>query len=104
MLLVACFVLAGLSWEYVDTPFRRRVVLPDRSRLFALTGVSLATLLGVGLVIPQFDGLPYRFSSAALRYADGETDMEQPHEVTLASALREDFIDLAPGNDSSSIE
>jgi len=44
LLLLASFVLAILSWKFIETPFRKRWVFPKRSQIFWLAGLSTAFL------------------------------------------------------------
>ncbi len=56
---LASFLLAVLSWRYVETPFRRNQLVSRRSLLLSAAG-GLALLLLAGLGIDRFDGLPGR--------------------------------------------
>ena len=58
LMLGACalaFVLACLSWRYVERPFRRMHALPHR-RLFGTAALAMAVLGGLGLAGKQTDG------------------------------------------------
>ena len=67
------FSLAVLSWRFVERPFRSRRSFISIFRLAAITTGALASMQIAVLVL---DGLPFRFPTAALRFADylGATD------------------------------
>lgn len=69
VLILLSFVLATLSWRFVELPFRKGVFSRKRSALFAITGgTSLAiALLGSGILL--LHGLPGRFSPDARQVA-----------------------------------
>jgi peptidoglycan/LPS O-acetylase OafA/YrhL len=82
-LLGASFILAMLSWQWIEKPFRQRQILQERRHIFAFAAVSLMTLLAPGLAVGLFNGFPSRLPDAVTIYADaryhktwiGETDM-----------------------------
>lgn len=55
----ASFVLAYLSYRYVETPFRRPRQPVSRRQLFAGTGVVLAGLCALGLIGTSTDGMRF---------------------------------------------
>jgi len=61
-IILASFVFATLSWKYIEQPFRGKgLLLPDRRRLFALSGVVMLVASGIGGVIHLRGGMPRRF-------------------------------------------
>ena len=60
--ILASFVLATLSWRYVEGPFRKKTPRLTRARIFSLSGaaVALTVVLSVGIV--WRDGFPGRLS------------------------------------------
>ncbi len=62
------FVLAALSWRYVEQPFRRRPtpVLAARARIFGAAAALGATLIAVGAAFSLQEGFPDRLTA---RYA-----------------------------------
>lgn len=67
--LAVSFIVATLSWRYVETPFRKRKVFPGRRFLFAFAGCTLAMFLALGVWVYSTGGMPGRLSPAAYRYA-----------------------------------
>jgi peptidoglycan/LPS O-acetylase OafA/YrhL len=59
--IILTFMLAWLSWRYVERPFRDRRHMPSRRMLTLLGGGSVAVLALAGLVI-LFAGFPGRIS------------------------------------------
>ena len=92
LLLVISVALALLSWKYVETPFRKRIVLKSRSQIFAFAGVTGGMLLIAGLSIYGLHGARFRIPSSAMQYANGSTDRAFQNEVSLKQALAGDFI------------
>ena len=96
-LLVLSFVLAVLSWKFIETPIRTRRVLQRRRKIFTfgLAAPACCALLGAMLVLNR--GVPSRFPAAVLKYdvaaADeaGRPDSTVTWNSSLDSALRGDF-------------
>ncbi|MBE2286399.1 MAG: acyltransferase [Prosthecobacter sp.] len=57
--ILSSFLLAVLSWRFVETPFRRHLLSGQRSLLLAAGAAALVLLL-TGLGIFHFNGLPWR--------------------------------------------
>jgi len=70
-LLLACFALAGLSWRFIEQPFRRgRLLAPQR--FFALCGLTAALLLAAGTALLRQEGFPSRISSTFAKAQNAE--------------------------------
>jgi peptidoglycan/LPS O-acetylase OafA/YrhL len=93
-LLAASIVLAILSWRYVETPIHKRRILLKRPQLFGLAGASMATMLGLGLLIRSHDGFPSRFPPEALRYADSWNHRAFMNVISLERAMAGQFVEL----------
>ncbi|HEX4342646.1 MAG TPA: acyltransferase family protein [Verrucomicrobiae bacterium] len=63
------FILATLSWRYVEMPFRRRKIFPQRSFLFAFAGGTTAVFFALGFWVYSSGGMPARLSPTKSRYA-----------------------------------
>lgn len=96
-MLAVSFALAIISWKYVETPFRKRRVLPQRSRIFGFAGVSFATLLILGLAVSCGEGLPARFSDKALSYANSRNHYAFRNATSLEQARAGHFVELGMG-------
>jgi peptidoglycan/LPS O-acetylase OafA/YrhL len=94
VLLAAGSGLAWLSWRYVEVPIHKRRVLLRRWQVFGLAGVSMATLLGLGVMAYRLDGFPARFPPNALHYADGWKDRAFLNVITLEQAQSGQFVEL----------
>jgi len=69
MIVLVSFLLAYLSWRFVERPFRSRPLRIERRPLFALSAATvLALLLSSGVVL-RASGFPARFPSAAVEVA-----------------------------------
>ncbi|NBV22704.1 MAG: acyltransferase [Proteobacteria bacterium] len=86
-LLVASIGLALLSWKFVETPFRRRLVIRQRSGVFVFAGVSLGLLVVGGWLIVHNSGFPARIAPVILRYVDYGTHRAFLNDISLDQAL-----------------
>jgi len=78
----ACFLLAILSWKFVESPFR---VHRDRRRfsrrsIFAAAAVGSFALAMVGAVLWMTHGLPTRLSTQVLDLYAGKNDYWKRHD------------------------
>ena len=92
LLLVTSFLLAVISWRYIETPFRSRRLLPQR-RLVRASVLTLATLLLVGFLLHLYEGIPSRYSPELQLYASGRTDhnlgQAETHNLDVNVLLRD---------------
>jgi peptidoglycan/LPS O-acetylase OafA/YrhL len=93
IILTASFGLAIFSWKYVETPFRKRVVLKRRSHLFAVAGGAAAVILAAGTTICTTQGLPSRMPQKGRHFAEASKN-KLDNNVALKEALRGNFPDL----------
>ena len=70
-LLVLSFVLAVLSWRYVETPFRRRQWCADQRRLFAFGAALPVACMVAGGVVLATGGFPARYADEIVRIDRG---------------------------------
>lgn len=92
-------VLAVLSWKFIETPCRTRRVFPRRSQIFAFAAVGLVAMLGLGLLVHRFNGVPERIPAdvreRVLAYADARNNRPASlKKTTLAQAQAGQFLDL----------
>ncbi len=73
-LLAIAFLLSILSWRFVETPIRRRVVFPARSSLFSFTALNLLVVFAFAGFVVFTRGYPPRLPDQALLYAQAERD------------------------------
>ena len=104
LLLVASSFLAVLTWRYVETPFRRRLVLKNRAQIFKFAGIATTVLLLTGLTLYKFKGLPARIFSERLAYANGHNDYVIMKNVSLKEAQAGDFIELGTGGKNQPVK
>jgi len=64
-------LLAVISWKFVETPFRKRMICPTRTQVFAVSVAGLVVVLGIGAMISFQQGLPGRLPDS-LRHAFAE--------------------------------
>lgn len=67
--IVLSFVLAALSWKFVESPFRKGALRLSGRPLFALAGGAMAILLGCSAWTVFAQGFTRRFSNEALQVA-----------------------------------
>jgi len=77
------FLLAVLSWKYVETPFRKRKLAASRKSMFTFAGAGLGAVLACGLVCMIMQGFPQRLPSQAQEFANARFDSAFINELTL---------------------
>jgi len=65
LLVALSFVLAILSWRFIETPFRERRVAAARAPLFRVAGAAMATTLAIGVFANVSLGWPQRHDGYA---------------------------------------
>ena len=63
--LVVAFLLAALTWAYVERPFRGAGQVLGRQGVFACAGAGIAAFLLFGWAVQETNGLPGRFPALA---------------------------------------
>jgi peptidoglycan/LPS O-acetylase OafA/YrhL len=80
------FILAVVTWKYVELPFRRKDVLPQAKGLLVAAVAAIAVVLASSFAIVAFHGLPRRFDPLALSFAAAaHDDKSYRRTVTLES-------------------
>ncbi len=99
-LLLLSFILAVLSWKFIETPFRKRKVFTNRAQIFTFAGVTTIMLISTGLAIQLLQGLPSRIPLEVQRYAAAGQDrvLALHRNLSLKDVLNEDFIELGSGD------
>jgi peptidoglycan/LPS O-acetylase OafA/YrhL len=98
LVLAASMIIAVLSWRYIETPFRKRLVLQNRAQILTFACLTPVTLFSAGLAIHAMQGVPARIPVEVQHYANGRTDRAFLHELGLKDALKGDFIELGTGD------
>lgn len=65
--IVSSFVLAILSWRFIEKPFREKTLLKDRKRIFASAALVMGLAIAAGLVIYLSNGLPNRLAQMKIK-------------------------------------
>ncbi len=94
MIVWISFVLAILSWRWIETPFRRGTLFRTRLGILSFAGVSTAALVLAGFYIILFQGLPDRLPTLAADFADSANDMGIRQELDLNDITQEHFVEL----------
>jgi len=63
IMVIATFVLAIISWRYVETPFRKKKILASRHRLLTVSLLTSAAIAGLSYFVVLKHGLPNRYES-----------------------------------------
>lgn len=74
-LVVAGFILAWLSWRWVETPVRERRILASRRSLFTMAAVMTAGMITFSWLLIRHDGWPARVNPQALSYLTGVNNL-----------------------------
>ena len=83
----ASFVLAALSWKFVELPFRRPAGVFPRPPLFAGTAAAMACCAGFGLFGHLSEGWPGHFPARYLEIA-GYSNSKNPRQKECLSTWR----------------
>jgi len=75
--LAISFLLAALSWKYIELPFRTNRQVFTRPRIFALGGAAMAVMSVIGLSLHLTEGLPSRMPVQAQKLADNSVDCQR---------------------------
>jgi peptidoglycan/LPS O-acetylase OafA/YrhL len=79
-LIALAFLLAILSWWFVELPIRRRAVFPARSSLLSFAGLYLLVVFAFGGFVFFTRGYPPRLPDQALLYAQAEGDQARHYD------------------------
>jgi peptidoglycan/LPS O-acetylase OafA/YrhL len=80
-LLAVAFVLAFLSWRFVESPFRRKSLMRTRASAFAFAVTGTVLTIAAGLLLIRNDGFPGRLPEVAVANKFAATDHLNPDEV-----------------------
>jgi peptidoglycan/LPS O-acetylase OafA/YrhL len=98
--LVVSAVIAIMSWKWLETPFRRRVLLRTQPQIFAFFATATAAVLVAGIVVLRAHGFQSRYSPKVLGYmeyantslvARGQQHRAFNNDISLENALSGHF-------------
>jgi peptidoglycan/LPS O-acetylase OafA/YrhL len=104
VLLAISFALAIVSWKWIETPFRKRLVCPRRPHVFAFAGCSALAVLILGGGIYFDYGVPSRVPAEALRLFNYRNDYAFRNEITPQMAAAGRFAELGGQSPNQPIE
>tara|TARA_R110002096_G_scaffold44488_7_gene119548 strand:+ start:1984 stop:3960 length:1977 start_codon:yes stop_codon:yes gene_type:complete len=91
--LAVSFVLAALTWKYIEQPFRSKRFLHRRTPLFLTAAAGSAFILLIGFAFHQSDGLASRFPTKVTQFEptphpfetlDGLTHFDETGDLPVA--------------------
>jgi peptidoglycan/LPS O-acetylase OafA/YrhL len=89
------FVLALLSWRFIEQPVRRRTLFRSTRALLVASVLASATVAAVGLMLWNSQGFPQRFAPAARAFL-GNPD--QATSQAIVECLSRPMAQIAAGN------
>jgi len=104
VLLTASVALAILSWIFIETPFRTRLLCPRRRQVFALAGGAMFASLIFGGAVALSHGMPSRLTVESIRYANYRKDIAFHNQITVKQAVAGQFAELGAQNTHQPIE
>lgn len=93
-ILAISFILATLSWKYVEMPVRTRKFFPKRSFLFVFAGCASAVFLALGLWVCSNGGMPARISPAVYCYAEFRSHFAYQDTLSADQVRRGQVVEL----------
>ncbi|MBB5030478.1 acyltransferase family protein [Prosthecobacter vanneervenii] len=105
LLILLIFLLALLSWRFVETPFRLRRICASRPSMLFASGMAVLILLLSGVGITQFQGLPWRVPPGVNHGypRHSESSFMLTHQTALADLAKDQLVQLGvPGPISNS--
>ncbi|MEC8429514.1 MAG: acyltransferase family protein, partial [Pseudomonadota bacterium] len=72
-LIVGSFVLAYLSWKFVETPFRKKSLFPTNKKILTASLSVLVVVAVAGQMIRKTEGYPERLPPHVLAYAEASS-------------------------------
>lgn len=88
------FILAILSWRYVETPFRTKRVFHTRRKIFVFGALSTVAACAIGAGFTLFHGIPSRLPKEARAIFDDFTAREIQAKSNLPSANPTEINDI----------
>jgi peptidoglycan/LPS O-acetylase OafA/YrhL len=86
-LIAASFLLALLSWRFVETPIRNRAVFADRRSLFLVAGGAMFVFIAASVGVLIANGLPQRYPRPIQALLAGDKDFEPNRRHCLTPTL-----------------
>ena len=80
LLIGGAFVLAIVSWKFIEGPFRGRTAVFGRKGLFVSAATAMSLFVGAGFAVGVTDGIPHRMPPAVLALANGSAEGTQRRE------------------------
>jgi peptidoglycan/LPS O-acetylase OafA/YrhL len=65
----ATFILSVLSWKYIETPFRKKIIFNEKNTLFSASAIASISIIFIGLVLVFNEGYPKRLGVSSDSYA-----------------------------------
>ena len=107
LLLLTSIILGTLSWKFVETPFRRRVICGRKRQILILAGTATAVLLLAGFTIDKLEGVPSRIPTDALQFVSETNNNYQSFSeinLSLKQAIDGELTELGLGDTSRPID
>src|SRR5262249_12688682 len=103
-IVVASFGIAGLSWKFIEQPFRKPNGVFSRGQLFVAFGTMAAILLFFGLLGYVEKGFPQRVPGLVATYDAARFDMNPDQqrclvEMSAERVSRDDLCTLGPSRE-----
>lgn len=83
LLALATFLPAWLSYRFVETPFRRKIIFPTTRKAFAFGGITAAVLVAAASGLLLSRGAEFRLSPEAALIAKGNDSKLIEHQLEL---------------------
>jgi peptidoglycan/LPS O-acetylase OafA/YrhL len=95
-LLVFSFIMAVITWKFIESPFRKRVLFQSRPAIFTFATLITTCLIFTGALIYLLKGIPSRIGPELLRYSQTREADAMPfkNDMTLQDTIAGNFGEL----------
>jgi peptidoglycan/LPS O-acetylase OafA/YrhL len=106
---VALLLLSGLlataTWRFIEVPFRKGLIFPGRIQVWVGAGAMAGVLLVAGLLINEYEGIPFRLPPEARAFAPSRHDADSIFGIgiNLEKARKGDFFEFGTKDEQQPI-
>ena len=85
----AGFLMAVVSWRFVETPFRQRRLGESRHSIFIWASLGLMASITISMLVISGAGFPERFSAVTLTLDSAKEEALREHQITPLVSIKD---------------